>query len=38
MIGVYMNTSVGISDIMFITFQTKKSSNGAAMTIAFSGI
>lgn len=38
MIGAYVNSSVGVSDIKFELFQTKKSSNGAAITIAFSSI
>lgn len=38
MIGAYVNTSVGVSDIKFELFETKKSSNGAAITIAFSSI
>lgn len=36
--GAYVNTSVGISDIKFEVFHTKKSSNGAAMTISFTSI
>lgn len=38
LIGAYINSSVGISDIKFEVFQTKKSSNGAAITIAFTSI
>lgn len=38
LIGAYVNSSVGISDVSFIVFQTKKSSNGAAINLAFSAI
>jgi hypothetical protein len=38
LIGAYVNSSVGISDIKFIDFETEKSSNGAAVTIAFTSI
>lgn len=38
LMGAYVNTSVGISDIKFEVFHTKKSSNGAAMTISFTSI
>lgn len=38
LIGAYVNSSVGISNIKFTTFETKKSSNGAAATIAFTNI
>lgn len=38
LIGAYVNSSVGISDIKFEVFHTKKSSNGAAMTIGFTSI
>lgn len=36
--GAYVNTTVGLSDTLFEVFHTDKSSNGAAIKIAFSAI
>ena len=38
LIGAYLNSSIGVSNISFIVFKTKKSSNGASINIAFSAI
>ena len=38
MMGAYLNSTTGISDIMFEVFHTDKSSNGAAIKISFSSI
>lgn len=38
LLGAYVNSSVGISDIKFEVFTTKKSSNGASITHAYSNV
>ena len=38
LVGAYVNTSVGISETVFQVFRTDKSSNGAAIKIAFTQI
>lgn len=38
LLGAYVNSSVGISDIKFEVFTTKKSSNGASITLAYSNV
>lgn len=38
LIGVYLNSTVGISDIKFKEIQTQKSSNGAVIKICFNSI
>ena len=35
LVGAYVNTTVGVSDIEFKVFKTSKSSNGAAIKISF---
>ncbi len=38
LVGAYLNSTVGISDIKFKEFQTSKSSNGAVIKICFNSI
>ncbi len=38
LIGVYLNSTVGLSDIKFKEVQTLKSSNGAVIKICFNSI
>lgn len=38
LIGVYLNSTVGLSDVKFKEIQTQKSSNGAVIKICFNSI
>lgn len=38
LVGAYLNSTVGISDIKFKEVQTSKSSNGAVIKICFNSI
>lgn len=38
LIGVYLNSTVGLSDIKYKEIQTMKSSNGAVIKICFNSI
>ena len=38
LLGAYVNTSVGISEVVFEVFHTNKSSNGATIKMAFNEI